>query len=98
MPKPTKHDIYKLPVLRRVTGRFRVLPDFIILGAQKAGTTTLYDNLVKHPSVAPCDIKEVHFFDRNWERGQNWYRAHFGLASDRAAAMKAGKQWLTGEG
>src|SRR5690606_20854753 len=73
------------------------LPDFIILGAQKAGTTTIYDNLVKHPDVKPCDIKEVHFFDRNWLKAANWYRAHFPLRTGKEADGNPGK-WITGDG
>jgi hypothetical protein len=66
---------------RRLTGPFRALPNFLVIGAQKAGTTTVYDNLIKHPQVLPADIKEVHFFDNNWAKGPNWYRAHFDLKS-----------------
>jgi len=98
MVEPTRHDRYRLPVVRRLTGPLRVLPDFIILGAQKAGTTTVYDNLVKHPAVHPCDIKEVHFFDKNWHRGPNWYRAHFPLKATRGKAIEQSEQWVTGEG
>ena len=98
MTEPSRHDLYRLPLLRRLTGGMRTLPDFLILGAQKAGTTTVYDNLVRHPAVAPCDIKEVHFFDRNWNRGQNWYRGHFPMERERARARAAGQARLTGEG
>lgn len=79
MHKESRHDNYRLPLRRRITGQWRALPDFLIIGAQKAGTTTVYDNLVKHPQVAPADIKEVHFFDNNWHKGENWYRAHFDI-------------------
>ncbi len=95
--KPTAHDRYRLPLSRRLSGRWRVLPDFIILGAQKAGTTTIYDNLVKHPDVRPCDIKEVHFFDRNWDKGANWYRAHFPFTGE-ISAQPTQRNWITGEG
>lgn len=98
MPIISSHDRYRLPLTRRLTAGWRVLPDFIILGAQKAGTTTIYDNLVKNPAVVPCDIKEVHFFDNNWHKGQNWYRAHFATQRQKSAAQQAGRSWLTGEG
>ncbi len=52
-------------------------PDFIIIGVQKGGTTSLYSNLVKHPSIVPSFKKEVHFFDLNYKKGVNWYKAHF---------------------
>jgi hypothetical protein len=55
----------------------RVLPDFLILGAQKAGTSSLYAYLAGHPQIAPALAKEIHFFDYNFERGEAWYRAHF---------------------
>jgi hypothetical protein len=60
-----------------LAGQLGPLPDFIIIGSQKCGTTFLYDELAKHPSVAPAITKEIHFFDFNYERGVNWYRACF---------------------
>lgn len=62
---------------RVLTSRIQLLPDFIIIGAQRCGTTSLYRNLVQHPCVAPAIFKEVHFFDNNFMKGIAWYRAHF---------------------
>ena len=56
----------------------RGLPDVVILGAMKSGTTSLHNYLVQHPGVVEPLRKEVHFFDVNFERGESWYRAHFG--------------------
>ena len=68
----------RTPGVRRVlTAETRLLPHFIIIGAQRCGTTSLYRNLVKHPCVAPALLKEVHYFDWNYHRGTNWYRSHF---------------------
>jgi hypothetical protein len=53
------------------------VPHFIILGAQKCGTTSLYDYLVAHPHVAPACEKEIHFFDKNFRKGASWYQAQF---------------------
>jgi hypothetical protein len=64
-----------------ITGRARKLPDFLILGAQKAGTTSLYEYLSEHPDVVPAAKKEVHYFDLNAHRSLNWYRGHFPLRS-----------------
>lgn len=64
---------------RRLTSRARVLPDYLVIGAQKAGTTSLYYYLVDHPHVAAALEEEVHFFDLNYGRGLGWYRAHFPL-------------------
>lgn len=62
---------------RRATARQRRLPDFVIAGAQKAGTTSLFRYLAQHPAVGPALGKEVHYFDNNFARGPDWYRAHF---------------------
>ena len=60
----------------RATASVRVLPDFLILGAQKAGTTALYAYLRWHPEITGPSFKEVSFFDRHYARGERWYRAH----------------------
>jgi hypothetical protein len=59
------------------TAGSRPLPDFLILGAQKAGTTALYDYLTRSPAVSGPPWKEVSFFDRHWARGERWYRGNF---------------------
>lgn len=59
------------------TSPLRVLPDYLILGAQRAGTTSLYAYLTEHPRVASPLAKEIHFLDYNYARGEAWYRAHF---------------------
>jgi len=64
-------------VLRRASAAGRPLPDFLIVGAQKAGTTSLQAYLTQHTSVVAPVTKEVHYFDRSYERGTGWYRANF---------------------
>lgn len=51
-------------------------PDFIVIGAQKSGTTWLFDKLTQHPAVA-MPAREVHFFNlaSNWAKGPGWYEA-----------------------
>jgi hypothetical protein len=61
----------------RATAAVRPLPDFLVLGAQKAGTTALYAYLRRHPQIAGPSWKEVSFFDRHWARGESWYRGNF---------------------
>lgn len=52
--------------------------DFLGIGAQKAGTTWLYEHLAKHPNILfPADEKEIHFFDRHLKRGFDWYNGIF---------------------
>jgi len=52
-------------------------PNFIIIGAQKCGTTSLYQYLIQHPQIVPASQKEVHFFDLNFVKGMDWYRQQF---------------------
>jgi hypothetical protein len=54
-----------------------VLPDFLIVGAQKCGTSSLHAYLSEHPQVISSRVKEVHFFDRHYAKGTRWYRSNF---------------------
>lgn len=70
---------------RQRTWRYRALPDFIIIGAQKAGTTSLFAYLEQHPQILPSYKKELEYFDGGkysvdlFAKGEGWYRAHFPL-------------------
>jgi hypothetical protein len=77
-----------------MTSGLRAWPDFIILGAQKAGTTSLYRYLTLHPRVASAHVKEVHYFDLNHGRGPGWYRSNFPY---RSALGQGPTRRLTGE-
>lgn len=68
-----------------ITSGLRPGPDFIIVGAKRGGTTSLYNYLLEHPSIQPPfpgrqHIKGVHYFDSEFARGPRWYRSHFPLA------------------
>jgi hypothetical protein len=65
---------------RYATADLRARPDFIIIGAQRSGTTSLYSWLSTHPEVAPAVAKEIHYFDTHYDRGPRWYRSHFPIA------------------
>ena len=60
-------------------GRF---PNFIYVGANKAGSTWLYDVLARHPDVYMAPGKGLYFFSKHYERGLDWYRSHFEDADD----------------
>lgn len=77
---------------RLLTSPLRPLPDFVIIGAQKCGTTFLHRILGWHPSVEPASAKELHYFDLNPGKGINWYRAHFPLSSPGRK-----REFITGE-
>lgn len=54
------------------------LPTFLGIGAPKAGSTWLYELLRAHPNVGMSELrKEIHYFDRNYDRGQAWYAQFF---------------------
>jgi Sulfotransferase domain len=58
----------------------KMLPSFIIIGAQRCGTTSLFNYLIQHPSIKKPFYKEVHFFDNYYgayNLGFGWYRGHF---------------------
>ncbi len=72
----------------------RALPDAVIIGAQKCGTSSLHNYLTQHPGVIPPLRKEVHYFDVNFKRGESWYRAHFGRQGERGLNFDASPYYL----
>ena len=61
-------------------GQSRV-PDFLGLGVQKGGTTTLHTLLAAHPQLMLPPNKELHFFTLHYVRGEDWYRQQFEAAT-----------------
>ena len=74
------------------------LPNFLIVGAAKAGTTSLASWLRHHPDAFVPPAKELHFFDRreSWERGVDWYAEHFREAGGAAAVGEATPGYMFG--
>ena len=64
-------------------------PTFLVVGAQKAGTTSLYNTIKKHPNVGRANTKEVHFFDRFYSRGMEWYEQQFRLKPEHSKVGEA---------
>lgn len=54
-----------------------MLPNFVIIGAMKGGTTSLYQYMRDHPDIFMPTPKEINFFNRYWESGRHWYEGHF---------------------
>ena len=74
-----------------LTATRRVLPTFLVIGAKRSGTTSLWNWLLGHPGVLPMfpavqQIKSPHYFDINWSKGERWYRSHFPTESAVARA------------
>lgn len=65
---------------QELTAGLRGLPSVVIIGAQKGGTTSLFNYLAQHPDVRPPRAKEIHYFDLSYARGPEWYRGQFPFA------------------
>ena len=84
--------------VRRLTYRYRCLPHFVIIGAAKCGTGSLYQYISDHPNVIYAHTKEIHYFDRNYSKGIDWYRSNFPFLSKVAPdSPKPEKRIITGE-
>jgi hypothetical protein len=85
------------------TGDLRPRPDFLVIGAKRGGTTSLWRYLCEHPGVLtlfpkPEKIKGLYYFDENFDRGDRWYRSHFPTAATRSlAARRLGHPVVAGE-
>jgi hypothetical protein len=90
---------------RSATSGARILPSFLIIGAQRAGTTSLFSYLERHPDVAaPAGgresvrwNKELNFFNKEYSRGLAWYRSFFPTSAARRLARRRGHDLLAGE-
>jgi hypothetical protein len=62
---------------RRIVGAPRAMPDFIVIGAQKSGTSSIFIYLRQHPRIIAPVFKELYYFDRHYDRGLAWYGCNF---------------------
>ena len=100
LPRGLKSGLrpYKKRLLEKWSGLSGLLPDFIIIGGQKCGTTSLYRYLVQHPNVYPALRKEIGFFNARYDHDLGWYRAHFPSRLERFKAERIhSHKFLTGE-
>ena len=83
----------------RLTASARMTPSFLIVGAQRCGTTSMYKTLSQHPMVLPAVLhKGAHYFDTGYGHGPAWYRGHFPLQVNAwRAAPARGRRPITGE-
>jgi hypothetical protein len=87
-----------------LTSERRILPDFLIIGTKRGGTTSMYNVVAQHPNVLPLfpaaqGLKGVHFFDQHYDHGIAWYRSHFSTRGQRERARREiGDRAITGEG
>lgn len=83
----------------RPTARLRVLPDFLVIGGQRCGTTSLHSVLTRHPNVASARLmKGVHYFDTAYDHDLSWYRTHFPTSAyGKLVERRTGSPLLVGE-
>ena len=65
---------------RIITSRMRIMPSFLIIGAKKCGTTSLFNYLSKHPNIGAPTWKEISYFNIHFDRGSLWYRSFFPIS------------------
>ena len=78
------------------TGTF-TLPNFLIIGAVRSGSSALTSYLRKHPQVFMAERKELEFFDVNFDRGIQWYSRWFTDAANAAAVGEASPSYMYDE-
>lgn len=72
-----------------------VLPTFLGIGAQRAGTTWLFENLRTHPDVYVPEVKEINFFaSAAYQKGLDWYAGFFRAGRDRLAVGEMTPEYL----
>jgi glycosyltransferase involved in cell wall biosynthesis len=72
----------------------RPLPQLLVVGAMRSGTTSLYTDLVRHPQVRPPLAKELHYFSLHHDRGTDWYRRCFPVLGDGELTLEATPYYL----
>ena len=80
-----------------LTAVFRVLPDFIVIGVGRSGTTSLFNYLEQHPSIVSSAYDEIGFFDDNFRLGLTWYRSMFPTIIKKFQTKKTTKFFMTYE-
>jgi Sulfotransferase domain len=88
MARRTAH--WGLVTAGRPIYRARMLPGFLIVGAERCGTSSMYEVLSWHPAVFSAILprKEVHYFDYSYAHPLSWYRCHFPLRARAALAAR----------
>lgn len=83
---------------RALTCPLRLMPDFIIIGTQRGGTSAFYHYLTEHPNIGAATTKELNYFDKHFRKGPWWYRAHFPtVLRKRYVESVHGRKFVTGE-
>lgn len=89
-PRQLQNVAHRRVAARAVVGSQRILPELVILGGMRCGTSSLYKYLGEHRHFAPSLRKETEYFSDLHDRGPTWYRGHFPLRATAAVRRRRG--------
>lgn len=85
-------------IFSELTSSMHTLPDFLIIGTAKSGTTSLFEHLIKHPSIFPPLAQQPNFFTSHYHKGESWYRSFFpSIITKNLTEIVKKQKFLTGE-
>lgn len=104
LPRPARETGKRVVrTIGQLTAAARPLPDFLVLGTKRGGTTSFWNYLISHPSVVPMfptaeHLKSPHYFYWHYDKGERWYRSHFHTRWWRTRLeQRSGRPTVTGE-
>ena len=92
------NKIKHIVVKRHVYGwssSLRVLPNLVVIGVVRSGTTSLYHYLSQHPSIVKSTYDELGYFDSNYKLGLNWYKSFFPSIFEKKKVIQKNKKFMT---
>lgn len=100
VPQRQKNSAKRIAAfVNRLIPAERVDPDFLIIGAQKAGTSSLFKYLIRQGNYLRPLLKDIYYFDNNYDKGLDWYRSFYPtIARKTAREREMGGPVRTGEG
>lgn len=81
----------------KLTSFLHVVPDFYIIGVEKAGTSSLFGYLTQHPYIYAPITKEINFFSKYYSKGNDWYKVCFPSKFQKFFKNISGGKFITGE-
>jgi hypothetical protein len=93
-PSGLRHALWELRFRARVRLRRGALPNALVIGASKGGTTSVYHWLSRHPAVCVSRVKEVRYFNGHFEQGPGWYAAQFAPKPGQTVLVEASPSYL----
>lgn len=70
------------------------LPNALVIGASKGGTTSLHDWLSRHPAICTSRVKEVRYFSSHYDKSLDWYAAHFAPKRGETVRLESSPNYL----